>query len=131
MVISATLHWLISQPVFLVRVEEYSKGILKEANVSAVGLSPAPMLVVAVPGLCTVAVVSGLGRRKLKGKLMPVAASCSRALASAAHCSTGDVDASLLPVKWREVKGMGDIEVGHCCFTSQGVYDAVPGRRYR
>lgn len=128
---SATLHWLVSQSVFLVQVEEYSKGILKETNVFAVGLIPAPMLVVAVLDLCTVAVVSALGRRKLKGKLMPVAASCSRASASAAHHPAEDVDASMLPVKWGEVKDMGDSEVGHCCFTSQGVYDAVPGRRYR
>jgi hypothetical protein len=131
MATSATLHWLISQSIFLVRVEVYYKDILYGIpNVSAVGLSPAPMLVIVILGLCLVAITIGLGFRKLEGNAMPVAASCSLALAAAAHRPAGDVDAAVLPVKWGEVVEMGTADVGHCSFTSQEVLGVKPGRKY-
>jgi hypothetical protein len=129
-VLSATMHWLISQAVFLVRVEDYSNGKPFESSVSAVGLSPAPMLVVVLLGTCLVAIAIGLGHRKLAGSLMPVAASCSFALAAASHRPAGDFNAAVLPVRWGEVKKMGNADVGHCCFTSYEVTSVVPGRKY-
>ena len=128
--LSATLHWLISQAVFLVRVEEYVNGKSLGSSVSAVGLSPAPMLVVISLGTCLIAIAIGMGRRKLAGSSMPVAGSCSFALAAASHRPEGDVDAAVLPVKWGEVLEVGDAHVGHCCFTSQDVVGVVPGRMY-
>jgi hypothetical protein len=131
MTASATLHWLISQSIFLVRVDAYSDGVLDDDDsVSEVGLSPAPMLVIVILGVCITAIAIGLGFRKLGGNAMPVAASCSLALAAAAHRPSGDVDAALLPVKWGEVGEMGTDEVGHCCFTSQEVLGVKPGRKY-
>jgi hypothetical protein len=131
MAASAMLHWLISQSIFLVRVDAYYEGVLSgSSNVSGVGLSPAPMLVVVLIGLGLVAVAIAMGFRKLEGNAMPVAASCSLALAAAAHRPTGDVDAAFLPVKWGEVVEMGNAEVGHCCFTSQEVLGVKPGRKY-
>jgi hypothetical protein len=131
MIASATLHWLISQSIFLVRVDAYSDGVLDDDDsVSEVGLSPAPMLVIVILGVCITAIAIGLGFRKLEGNAMPVAASCSLALAAAAHRPSGDVDAALLPVKWGEVGEMGTDEVGHCCFTSQEVLGVKPGRKY-
>ena len=129
-VLSATLHWLISQAVFLVRVEDYKDGTLYGSSSSAVGLSPAPMMVVILLGTCLVAVAVGLGHRKLAGNSMPVAASCSFALAAASHRPLADVDAAVLPVRWGEVAEMGNTDVGHCCFTSQEVVSVVPGRKY-
>lgn len=129
-VLSGTLHWLISQGVFMVRVESYRDGKPYETDGSAVGLSPAPMLVVIIMGTCLIAIAVGLGSRKLAGKSMPVAASCSFALAAAAHRAAGDVDAAVLAVQWGEVVGMGDADVGHCCFTSQDVVGVVPGKKY-
>lgn len=126
---SATLHWLISQAVFLVRVEQYDRG-RPYVNTSAVGLSPAPMLVVVGLGSCITVVAVAMGFRKLEGKAMPVAASCSLALAAAAHRPEGDGDAAVLPVKWGEVVEMGGGDLGHCCFTSYEVDDVVPGRKY-
>jgi hypothetical protein len=130
-VTSAILHWLISQSLFLVRVDSYVDGVLDvDHNVSKVGLSPAPMLVIVVLGVCITAIAIGMGFRKLEGYAMPVAASCSLALAAAAHRPTEDVDAAVLPVKWGEVVEMGTDEVGHCCFTSQEVLGVKPGRKY-
>jgi hypothetical protein len=131
MATSATLLWLISQSVFLVRVDEYYHGVLNDDfNVSGVGLSPAPMLVIVILGICITAVAIGMGFRKLEGNAMPVAASCSLALSAAAHRPAADVDAALLPVKWGEVVEMGTDDVGHCCFTSQEVLGVKPGRKY-
>jgi hypothetical protein len=133
---SATLHWLISQSLFLVRVETYSEGKPYESSMesgnssSAVGLSPAPMLVVVILGTCITVIAIGMGFRKLKGHAMPVAASCSFALATASHRPVGDVDAAVLPVKWGEATEMGNADVGHCCFTSQEIVSVVPGRKY-
>jgi hypothetical protein len=61
---------------------------------------------------------------------MPVAASCSLALAAAAHRPADDVDAAVLPVRWGEVGAMGDADVGHCCFTSREVAGVVAGKKY-
>ena len=97
---------------------------------SAVGLSPAPMLVVVILGTCTTAIAIGMGFRKLQRRTMPVAASCSFALAAASHRPVGDVDAAVLPVRWGEVTEMGSADVGHCCFTSQNVVGVVRGRKY-
>jgi hypothetical protein len=131
MTTSATLHWLISQSLFLVRVDTYNHGTLdKDLDVSGVGLSPAPMLVVLILGLSLVAIAIGMGFRKLEGNAMPVAANCSLVLAAAAHRPPGDVNAAFLPVKWGEVVEMGNADVGHCCFTSQEVMGMKPGRKY-
>lgn len=61
---------------------------------------------------------------------MPIAASCSLALAAAAHRPDTDSDASVRPVKWGEVPEMGNEEVGHCCFTSEEVVEPQAGRMY-
>lgn len=41
-----------------------------------------------------------------------------------------DVDAAVIPVIWGEVSRMGSQFLGHCCFTSQGVVDVDPTRKY-
>lgn len=135
--ISAVLHWLVSQAVFLVRIDRggLGSGMVglsrpREADMSVIGFSPSPMLALVLAGVWLVAVAVGMGSRKHGGKGMPVAASCSLALAAAAHRPDGDGDASVLPVKWGEVVGMGHSSVGHCCFTGQEVVDVVAGRRY-
>lgn len=74
-------------------------------------------------------VLLGFGFRKFASHI-PVAGSCSVALAAAAHRPKDDVDAAFLPVQWGEVRSEGTDEVGHCCFTSHDVHDLAPGRRY-
>ena len=69
------------------------------------------------------------GFRKFASHI-PVAGSCSVALAAAAHRPKDDIDAAFLPVQWGEVRSEGTDEVGHCCFTSQEVHDLTPGRKY-
>ncbi len=55
---------------------------------------------------CIAAIAIGMGFRKLQRRAMPVAASCSFAIAAASHRPVGDVDAAVLPVRWGEVTEM-------------------------
>lgn len=71
----------------------------------------------------------GLGFRRFKSHI-PVAGSCSVAIAAATHRPKSDVDAAYLPVQWGEVNNEGTEEVGHCCFTSEVVQEMIPGRMY-
>jgi hypothetical protein len=128
--ISAILHWLISQGIFLVQFDVYEDGVVLRDPVSGVGLSPAPMLTIVIVGVLIFFAAVGMGYWRLKGRGMPVAGSCSFALTTAAHRPEDDVDAAFLCVKWGEVVKMGTDEVGHCCFTSQEVVEVVPGRLY-
>ena len=127
---SAILHWLISQALFLVRIDPPTGPEGRDDSWSSVGLSPAPMVVIICVGGCIALLAIVLGHQKLKGHSMPVAASCSLALAAAAHRPTGDENAAVLPVKWGEPLDACNMDVGHCCFTSQEVLGVKPGRKY-
>lgn len=134
---SSILHWLISQSIFLARVATRWDGVGSgrvrmagvKSNQSALGISLAPMLASIMLASCLLVTVMGLSFRRLKSN-MPVAGSCSLALAAATHRPREDVDASKLSVIWGEVTSMGDEDVGHCCFTSQEVVHLTHGRRY-
>lgn len=156
----AVLHWLVSQSVFLVRLVpvkdelvmggSYSPpdpelvrshlgfttvnvpGHRKSADddtSSDLGFSVAPIVAVMAVSFCMLLAVIAMGFRKLESN-MPIAGSCSFALAAATHRPKEDVDASVLPVMWGEVPDMGSEDVGHCCFTSQEVVETVPERKY-
>jgi hypothetical protein len=128
---SAVLHWLVSQSMFLARVSVWKDGVeTSSSSSSAVGFSPAPMLCTIVLGTCMLLVAVGMGYRKLPSSI-PIAGSCSMALAAAAHRPESDVDAAVLPVKWGVVCAPEDAEgVGHCCFTSEEVTEPQEGKLY-
>lgn len=126
---SGTLHWLISQSIFLARISIYNDEGADVSDISQVGYSCLPILLSILLGMTMLLVAVGLGFRKF-ASYMPVAGSCSVAIAAAAHRPKGDLDAAFLPVQWGEVsKGETD-EVGHCCFTSEETHDLIPGRMY-
>jgi hypothetical protein len=128
---SAVLHWFISQSIFLARVSVWKDGMETSSNSSsAVGFSTAPMLCTILLGTCMLLVAVGMGFRKLPSSV-PIAGSCSMALAAAAHRPESDVDAAVLPVKWGVVRQPEDAEdVGHCCFTSEQVTEPQEGKLY-
>lgn len=127
--ISAVLHWVISQSIFLARVAYYKDGEKdsESSDISNIGFSLPPIITAMIIGFLMLAFLIGLGFRKLGS--MPVAGSCSVAISAACHRPEEDVDAALLPVQWGEVQGTKD-GVGHACFTSQAVTPLVPGRIY-
>lgn len=127
---SATLHWLISESIFLVRVDYYQQGEQDESlSFSRTGYSPLPILIVLVLGITMLTVLVAHAFRKLSSP-MPVVGSCSVAIASACHRPKDDTDAAFLPVAWGDVNEQGFGEVGHCTFTSQQVSEPMEGRMY-
>jgi hypothetical protein len=127
---SATLHWLVSQSIFYVRIQAYLHGKeYPDDSTDAVGFSPRALLTLAVLTLVVLTVGISLGLRRLDTRI-PLAASCSLALAAAAHRPEDDVDAASHPLKWGEVLDSGSETVGHCCFTSLEVKEPVLGRQY-
>ncbi|CAK4031371.1 Hypothetical predicted protein [Lecanosticta acicola] len=130
LVISSTLHWVISQSIFLVRVDVYDDGEpVPSQNVSAVGYSCPPILTAIMIGVLLSFVAIAMGFRKFKSQ-MPVAGSCSVAIAAACHRPKDDADAAYLPVQWGEVEAETVDETGHCCFTTHPVKTLAAGRMY-
>ena len=127
---SVLLHWLISESIFLARIDFYEKGIQRESmSASTPGYSPLPILLVLILGIFMLGILIGNGFRRFSSP-MPVVGSCSVAISSACHRPKDDEDAAFLPVAWGDVNHEGAGEVGHCAFTSQQVYEPVKGRLY-
>lgn len=66
---------------------------------------------------------------------MHFAGSCSGAVSAACRPSKSDVNASMKPVMWGVVENEinskgGEIEIGHCSFTSFNVSAPVSGKHY-
>ncbi|EME79722.1 uncharacterized protein MYCFIDRAFT_115582, partial [Pseudocercospora fijiensis CIRAD86] len=130
LLISATLHWMISQSIFLARINTYYDGNPTEGDdMSSVGYSCPPILVTMLIGIVLLFVALAMGFRKF-GSQMPIASSCSVAIAAACHRPQDDADAAYLPVQWGEVESEREDEIGHCSFTSGPVLPLVEGRMY-
>ncbi|KAK5070204.1 hypothetical protein LTR51_007901 [Lithohypha guttulata] len=101
MIISGVMHWLISQSVFLAVVARYDPyGNLGDpAQVSTLGFSPLPMVITLGTGILLLLSILTLGLWRFKS-VMPVASSCSAAIAAACHGPTGETGAFLKPVVW-------------------------------
>ena len=137
--ISALLHWLISQSIFIAVVTIFDEaGNLKEDfAVTTCGFSPIAMIIVIIAGVCLALGVVGIGYFRLDPD-MRVVGSCSAAISAACHMSQKTADE-----RWEMVKGRlvwGDVgkaapedpvkftsepdsEVRHCTFV--GVVDGV------
>ena len=132
---SSVLHWLVSQSIFLARINVVDSA---EAEVYWVGLSTcgySPMAMIFVIILGSIVVLLGIcfGFRKSRGG-MPLAGSCSAAISAACHPPEADVNASLKRVMWGVVaedsfQYEGE-SVGHCSFTSSKVEAPVVGKWY-
>ncbi|KAL9073389.1 MAG: hypothetical protein Q9161_003004 [Pseudevernia consocians] len=131
------LHWLVSQSIFLARVDVIvPDGFGNEAEmpgISTCGYSPMAMIFVIILGSIVVLLGICFGFRKSKGG-MPLAGSCSAAISAACHPPEADVDASMKRIIWGVVaedcfQYEGE-SVGHCSFTSFKVEAPVVGKRY-
>ena len=132
---SGALHWLVSQSIFLVRVDIVETKPFKYTGygVSTCGYSPIAIIFIIILGFIVVLVGVANGFRKVKDG-MPLAGSCSAAISAACHPPMADVNASLKRVKWGVVAERNpnnpDNRVGHCSFTSFEVETPIVGRRY-
>ena len=128
---SAVLHWLVSQSIFLVRIDAYDPhhNLDPDASFSSCGYSAyALVITIIVGGVMFLALLCN-GFRRLE-PAMPIAGSCSLAISAACHRPPSDQESSVLPVKWGAVFHETAEGPGHCCFTSYAVMAPIEGQRY-
>jgi hypothetical protein len=135
---SAGLHWLVSQTIFVVALEGYrvsehnlfemeSTGYLSS---TICGWSPLPAILVLTVGFVITffTLITGLFRLHPYG--MPIAGSCSAAIAAACHPERDEPNAWEKPVKWGAIKSK-DGETEHCSFSSLQVRPPKVGTIYK
>lgn len=99
LIMSSLLHWLVSQTLFFVQIEE----VESKRVITSCGYSPIAIITVIPIGVILFLVVVLTGFRRYE-KGIPLAGSSSAALSVACHPPEEDVDARLLPVMWGDVK---------------------------
>ena len=134
LVLSGTLHWLVSQSIFLARIQWYLDGILQpgflppsQEVLSNLGYSCIAIITVITLGGIVVLIGILHGFRRYKPGV-PLVGSCSAAISAACHRPNEDVDAPYKPVMWGAVESSNPI--GHCCLTSFEVTKPVKGQVY-
>jgi len=131
-VTSTVLHWLVSQSIFLIRVTIMPNGsdaVIKE--VTTCGWSSIAVIFLPIYSTMMLLTTFGIGFKKLHGTI-PLAGECSAAISADCHPPATDMNASLLPLKWGALKGVGEEEggIGHCTLTSEEVVTPIEGRLY-
>ena len=101
-VISGTLHWLVSQSIFLVVLEAYvDDGIpYVEGDLTTYGYSPVAILTTIIVGTLVLALGIANGCRRYEMNGIPLAGSCSAAISAACHPPLKDDRASRKAVMW-------------------------------
>ena len=133
---SGTLHWFVSQSIFLARVTYLGGDDTVDYinnNISTCGYSPIAIIFVIIIGFIIVLVGIANGFRKVR-EGMPFAGSCSAAISAACHPPKADIKASSKRLMWGVVTETDpndpDNCVGHCSFTSFEVETPIVGRWY-
>lgn len=148
-VTSTVLHWLVSESLFMIAIEAYNTNMERDPSqdVYACGYSPIAIVIATSIGAAMFACLIGLSFRRFESA-MPVAGSCSLAVAAACHPglnpnvdSKGSEpveemesedekdDMASLPVQWGSISIDGLI--GHCSFTSEEVDPPEKGQKYQ
>ncbi|KAJ5632791.1 hypothetical protein N7490_009130, partial [Penicillium lividum] len=136
-VLSTLLHWLLTESIFLVLINDFDlHGQLNLGNSQmTVSYSVIPMIVI-----CTVlgASLAGLlliSLRRFKSSMPLLTTTCSAGLSAACHPPVDDTEAAFQPVQWGEIPGseytdQDDISErgadmftrnAHCSFSSREV----------
>ena len=130
MITSGLLHWLLSQTIFLVRldVRGLNGQIRPQQSMSACGYSSSAFVaLISLSGI--VYLVTLIVSLRGMEENIPMATSCSAMISAACHPPAEDQEAHLKKVQWGVVeKKYGG--VGHCTFTSLEVTRAVVGKVY-
>ena len=128
MILSGTLHWLMSQSLFLalVTVRNDLGSIDELQSFAKVGFSCIAIFCAIIVGAIAILASFIMGFRQYPVGI-PLVGSCSAAISAACHRVSQDTEGALLPQKWGVVV---DDYVGHCCFSSLPVTEPVEGRLY-
>ncbi|KAI5836888.1 hypothetical protein DFP73DRAFT_488070 [Morchella snyderi] len=127
MIASGTMHWLISQGLFLARINNLSNGPDDDDYISQVGWSPIAVVFVLTLGSVMLLVALGIGFRRYNGGI-PLVGSCSAAISAACHPNPDETSISTAPLLWGVVGRDG--VVGHCSFSGRDVLTPVPYQHY-
>jgi hypothetical protein len=135
LVLSATLHWLVSQSIFVVAIDFYDRRELSIGLVSSMrtcGYSPIAILSTVILAAIMLAALVASGFIPYK-RGMPLVGNCSLAISAACHPHQNPEDEAILlseqKVQWGVVSTNED-GIGHCAFSSEEVTNLVKGRAY-
>ncbi|KAF2733473.1 hypothetical protein EJ04DRAFT_409983, partial [Polyplosphaeria fusca] len=128
--LSGMLHWMLSQALFLVRLEmRDTAGVLYPQSTCACGYSPLSLLCFSL--VFWVLLISIAWILACKVKLhMPVADHCSAVISAACHPPPDDEVAFLKQVQWGVVRNRFGGTIEHCTFSSEPVTQPEEGRCY-
>jgi hypothetical protein len=141
MILSGTLHWLVSQAIFLVAIDFYDPfGNIRNtdtlmygaASMKTCGFSPIAIITVIIFGSLMILGIVAFGFVPYK-QGMPLAGNSSIAISAACHLDERvDPDGATVAaekVQWGVVS-VGEDGVGHCSFSTQAVTAPVKGDVY-
>jgi len=142
--VSGTLHWLISQSIFLVYLEAYTPTTRYDGtehsgpttngwppDIITCGWSPPAVLAAVILGAVMLLLLVGFGLQRLP-TAMPVAGSCSAAVAAACHPPAAGQQERIWEkeVMWGATLDPEGTKPGHCSFSSGTVTYPVRNGRY-
>jgi hypothetical protein len=144
MVLSGTIHWLVSQSIFLAAIEYYDvegerlplgfpdHNKKSPADLTVLGYSPPAIISVIILGSLMVISILAFGYIPYRSG-MPIAGSCSMAISAACqsveqHESSGN-KISEKKLQWGVVS-IGPDGIGHCAFSKNEVEPPVKGNLY-
>jgi hypothetical protein len=132
MITSGTLHWLLSQSFFLVRVDffERNSDISSGESISACGFSSFSLLVFFVLSSLLMCAITWLLARRMQQR-MPIAASCSLVISAACHPVKDEVDVHLKKIRWGVTQQLGAGSIQHCAFSANSVKKPEVGSQYQ
>ncbi|KZM27396.1 hypothetical protein ST47_g1466 [Ascochyta rabiei] len=148
-ILSGTLHWLVSQSIFLVSIDLYdymdNKSVAgqdwlrysvgweedRPLSITTCGYSPIAIIFALFIGSLMLVALLGVGFIPYKHS-MPLAGSCSMAISAACHPEVSDREQlSTQKLQWGVETAVRDHEgVGHCSFSASPVGSPVEGHTY-
>jgi len=143
---SISLHWFVSQTLFIARIDIYRDGVLmpmsrdwrsRQNSVTDLGFSDLALIATIVIGSLFVAVCVAIAGFCRYPKGMPIGGTNSAVISAACHINyTSGREAKSLddivkrPLKWGvTIEGTKD-QVGHCSFSDRAVQKPVEGCLY-
>jgi hypothetical protein len=136
MILSGTLHWFVSQSIFLVAIDFYDwNGAPAESNYAygytTLGYSPPAIISVIVMGAVMIISIIVFGYVPYK-RGMTLAGSSSMAISAACHSKERSEDGDSIAEKKLQwgVASTGVDGIGHCAFSAKEVTIPVKGELY-
>lgn len=131
MLLITSLHWLISQSIFVVRVRIRDfEGIEDvESSIITCGYSLIATIATITVGSLAVLILVGYGIFRRYEPGMTLVGSSTAAISAACQSRSDEVaDASSVELQWGVVSAHRNVE--HCCFSSTHVSSLVEGKLY-